>query len=956
MSSRTTRRSRRCRSSTLRCLKPRIDDLEPRALLSTASLSAHPTFQVRSLAGGGGPSAPYTPAQIQQAYGFNSITFNGVAGTGSGETIAIVDAYDDPNIQADLNTFDTQFGLPPTTVTRVSESGTTSYPASDPTGGWELEESLDVEWAHAMAPGANILLVEASSTYDSDLLAAVSYAASHANVVSMSWGGGEFSGETAGYDSYFDHAGVAFVASSGDSGAPAEWPAASPNVLSVGGTALTLGPGNAWSSEVGWSGSGGGPSADELQPSYQKGVVTQTSTARATPDVAYDASPSTGVYVYDSVPYEGGSGWWEVGGTSAGAPQWSALLAIADQGRALNGQKALDSTNPQEVMNILYKNPADFHDITSGTSTGTPNYSAGPGYDYVTGMGSPIANLIVGSLDGTSTGSYDKLVLTATPTAETAGTSFSLTVTAQNSSGKTDTGYAGTIQFTSSDAQAVLPAYTFTAADAGKHTFTFTLETAGSQSVTATDTTTSAITGTLSGISVSPASASQLVLSGLPSSTTVGVAQSVTVTAKDPFGNVATGYAGTVQLTSSDTKASLPASYTFTTANQGVHAFTLTFETAGTQSVTVTDTVSAKITGTQSGITVAPAAPTNLVASVVSSTQIKLTWTGSNGATGYLIQQSLNGSTGWTQVGSTSSGSTTTFQQTGLSAGTIYYYRVLATATGAAGTIDSAYSNVASATTSGTAATPDGLWGNSYVPSENYYSYGSYELGVKFTASVAGEVTGVRFYKQTWMDGYLHVGHLWSSSGTVLATATFTNESAYGWQQVNFSSPVAIQANTVYIASFSTGGGYFGITSPFFTSGGVFSGPLQALSNSVVGGDGVYNRAGYFPDVDGNGMNFWADVAFTPSSSSSNTAKAPSPASHSLALGGFGSSASTSDQPSHFFISAPPTTPAGPARYAALSRGTTPTVLGSLSYRRTIPQAATLASWLKKPFLASGSI
>jgi subtilase family serine protease len=932
-----------------------MDDLEPRALLSIAPMLAHTTFEIRPLAGGGGPSAPYTPAQLQQAYGFNSITFNGVAGTGSGETIAIVDAYNDPNIQSDLNTFDTEFGLLPTTVAVSNETGGTSLPASDPTGGWELEESLDVEWAHAMAPGASIMLVEANSTSDNDLLAAVQYGASHANVVSMSWGGGEWSGETA-YDSYFDHAGVAFVASSGDDGAPPIWPAASPNVLSVGGTALTLGPGNVWSSEVGWSDSGGGPSAYESQPPYQKGVVTQTSSARPTPDVAYDASPSTGVYVYDSVPYEGGSGWWEVGGTSAGAPQWSALLAIADQGRALSGQPALNSSSPQQVMSILYANPADFHDITSGTSTGNPQYSAGPGYDYVTGMGSPIANLIVGSLDGTSTASYDKLVLseTAPTTAETAGKSFSLTVTAQKSSGATDTGYLGTIQFTSSDVQAGLPAnFTFTAADDGAYTFPVTLKTAGSQSVTATDTTTSAITGTLSGISVSPASASQFVLSGLPSTATVGVAQTLTVTAEDPYGNVATGYTGTVHFTSSDPQASLPANYTFTSANDGVHAFTLTFGTAGTQSVTVKDT-SSGITATQSGITVAPAAPTNLVASAVSSTQIKLTWTGSNGATGYLIQQSLNGSTGWTQVGSTS-GSTTTFQQTGLSAGTTYYYRVIATA-GAAGAIDSAYSNVASATTSGTAATPDSLWGNSYVASENYYSYGSYELGVKFTASVAGEVTGVRFYKQTWMGGYVHVGHLWSSTGTVLATATFTNESAYGWQQVNFSSPVAIQANTVYIASFSTGGGYFGITSPFFTSSGVISGPLQALSNSVAGGDGVYNRAGYFPDVDGNGMNFWADVAFTPSSSSSNTAKAPSPASHSHALGGFGSNASTSDQPSHFFISAPPTTPAGPARHAAGWRGTTPAVLGSLSYRLPIPQAATLASWLKKPFLASGSI
>ena len=261
MSSRTTRRSRRCRSSTLRCFKPRMDDLEPRALLSTTPV-AHPTFEAVPLQSGGGPAAPYTPAEIQDAYGFNSIALNIPAGKylGSGETIAIVDAYNDPNIQGDLNTFDSEWGLPATTVTQVNETGGSSLPASDSTGGWELEESLDVEWAHAMAPGANIMLVEASSTSDTDLLAAVKYAASNANVVSMSWGGGEWSGETA-YDTpqYFEHPGVAFVASSGDSGAPASWPSASPNVLSVGGTALTLGANNVWSSEVGWSGSGGGP-------------------------------------------------------------------------------------------------------------------------------------------------------------------------------------------------------------------------------------------------------------------------------------------------------------------------------------------------------------------------------------------------------------------------------------------------------------------------------------------------------------------------------------------------------------------------------------------------------------------------------------------------------------------------------------------------------------------------
>jgi len=589
-------------------LRPKIDHLESRALLSAAPMVAHPTFELERLVPDTSLPFGFSPAQVQTAYGFNNISFGGVAGDGSRETIAIVDAYDDPNIQSDLNTFDAQYGLPATTVIRVNETGGVTYPTSDQTGGWELEESLDVEWAHAMAPGAAIMLVEASSTYSSDLLTAVNFAASHANVVSMSWGGGEFPGETAYDSSYFEQAGVAFVASSGDDGAPASWPAASPDVLSVGGTALTLGPGNSWSSEIGWSGSGGGPSAYESQPSYQQGVVTQTSSARATPDVAYDASPSTGVAVYDSERYGGTTyGWLEVGGTSAGAPQWSALLAIADQGRALSGQPALDSASPEEVMNILYKNPADFHDITRGTSTGSPQHSAGPGYDYVTGLGSPMANLVVGSLDGAPSASYDKLVLAA-PTAETAGTSFSLTVTAQNASGATDTSYVGTIHFTSSDVQAGLPAnFTFMPADDGTATFTVTLKTAGSQSITATDLATPAVTGRVSGISVNPASASQLVLSGLSSTATAGVAQSFTVAAEDPYGNVATAYAGTVQVTSSDTQASLPANYTFTGADQGAHVFTLTFEAAGTQSVTVTDT-SSGITADQSGITVHAAA------------------------------------------------------------------------------------------------------------------------------------------------------------------------------------------------------------------------------------------------------------------------------------------------------------------------------------------------------------
>ena len=331
----------------------------------------------------------------------------------------------------------------------------------------------------------------------------------------------------------------------------------------------------------------------------------------------------------------------------AGAPQWSALLAIADQGRASNGQPALDSSNPQQVMNILYSDQADFHDITSGTSTGSPDYSAGSGYDYVTGLGTPLANQVVGALDATA--SPDRLVLAAT-TDDTAGMTFNLTVTAQNSSGTTDTRYTGTIQFTSSDLQAGLPAsFTFTAADAGTYTFPVVLKTAGSQSITATDTSLSAITGTLSGISVSPAPASQFVLSDLPSTTTAGLVQNIAVTAEDPYGNVATNYAGTVQFTSSDLHASLPANFPCTLAGEGMHVFKVAFEAAGTQWLTVTDTASG-ITATQSGITVQAAAaatlkvsgfPTSDTAGAVSSVVVTAYDAYGNVATGYTGSVSL---------------------------------------------------------------------------------------------------------------------------------------------------------------------------------------------------------------------------------------------------------------------------------------------------------------------------
>ena len=398
------------RASHLKSLKRRtlrLEFLEARSLLSL-SIPGFAVPQYVALAAEGGvvplsSSGPtgYSPAQIRHAYGFDQISFGGVAGDGAGTTIAIVDAYDDPNIANDLKQFDKQFGLPDPVFTKVNQTGGSSMPTAD--SGWATEIALDVEWAHAIAPKANILLVEANSAYFSDLLAAVDYARRYTGVVavSMSWGGGDFQGET-DYDGYFTttsgHAGVTFLASSGDNGAPALYPCVSPNVVAVGGTTLSLN-GQNWYGESGWSGSGGGISNGESQPSYQKGVVTQSTTRRCTPDVSYDSNPATGVPIYDT--FGTMNPWIQIGGTSAAAPQWAALIAIADQGRALAGKASLDGAT--QTLPMLYGlSSADFHDITTGGSTGSPNYSAGPGYDLVTGRGSPIANLVVRDLVGTS--------------------------------------------------------------------------------------------------------------------------------------------------------------------------------------------------------------------------------------------------------------------------------------------------------------------------------------------------------------------------------------------------------------------------------------------------------------------------------------------------------------------------------------------------------------------------
>jgi len=239
-----------------------------------------------------------------------------------------------------------------------------------------------------------------------------------------------------------------------------------------------------------------------------------------------------------------------------------------------------------------------------------------------------------GSLTAASSGSFSvtpsTLAVAGFPSPVTAGVAGSFTVTVKNADGTTATGYTGTVHFTSSDPHAVLPAdYTFTATDRGVHTFSATLKTAGTQSITVTDTTTGGLTGSETGITVNPAAASTLNVTGFPSPITAGVAGGFTVTARDPFGNIANSYTGTVHFSSSDARSALPGNYTFTAADAGVHSFSATLKTAATQSITATDTTTSTITGTDAGITVNPAVASQFIisapSSVTAGTQFSLT-------------------------------------------------------------------------------------------------------------------------------------------------------------------------------------------------------------------------------------------------------------------------------------------------------------------------------------------
>jgi subtilase family serine protease len=366
----------------------------------TAKSTRHGSSKARYQTTGSSSSSGYTPSQLRSAYNLS-------ASGSSSETVAIVDAFNDPNAAADLAAYRSAYGLPACTAAsgcfkQESQTGSTSsLPSTD--YGWAEEESLDLDMVSAICSGCRILLVEAASATQADLDTAENTAAATSGVVAISnsWGGSESSSETTD-DAAFNHHGVAITASSGDGGYGVIWPAASPYVTAVGGTSLsTASNARGWTEKV-WStssteGTGSGCSAYEKQPSWQTNLKLPAGCAdRVVADVSAVADPATGVAVYDTANSCGSSswcdllislglvtgadGWVQVGGTSAASPIIASVYALAG------------NTSGISNGSYPYGETAHLNDVTSGsTSTCTPAYlcTAEVGFDGPTGLGTP---------------------------------------------------------------------------------------------------------------------------------------------------------------------------------------------------------------------------------------------------------------------------------------------------------------------------------------------------------------------------------------------------------------------------------------------------------------------------------------------------------------------------------------------------------------------------------------
>lgn len=411
----------------------------------------------------GGEAAPlatttsvttYTPAQIRAAYALpalpastSGLSAAQAAQLGAGQTIYLVNAKHDPNIAAELAAFNAKFGLPTCTLRTLtastalplaaaSSSGcelvvayssasalTSTAPAYD--SGWATEIALDVQWAHATAPLARLVLIEAPDAGVASLSGAVGLAnRMGAGVVSMSFGAAEGSW-TASYDSVFSGTGMSYVAATGDNGAAVSWPSVSAKVLAVGGTTLTY-TGSGARTETTWSGTGGGVSAYTALPSYQSGTLGGYA-RRAVADVAFNANPNSGQYVATIAQGSTTTRWVSAGGTSLATPQWAGLLALNNAVRAAAGKAALGQPNTaiyQQIGAVPTQYNAAFKDVTLGANGSCGTCAAKSGYDTPTGWGTPNVSTLLSSLSGASVSSGGS---TATPTPAPSGPALTTT-------------------------------------------------------------------------------------------------------------------------------------------------------------------------------------------------------------------------------------------------------------------------------------------------------------------------------------------------------------------------------------------------------------------------------------------------------------------------------------------------------------------------------------------------
>ena len=432
--------------------------------------------RARALGAGSGEAAPmaastavtvYTPAQIRAAYGLpalpastSGLTAAQAAQLGAGQTIYIVNAKHDPNVVAELAAFNAKFNLPGCTSRTLAAGASLPLAAAAATGcelvvaystsagglsatapaydsGWATEIALDVQWAHATAPLARLVLIEAPDASVASLSNAVALANKMGpGVVSMSFGAAE-GNWVSSYERVFQGTGMSYLAATGDDGAAVSWPSVSSRVVAVGGTTLNYG-GSGARSETTWSGTGGGTSVYVALPSYQSGTIGGYA-RRAVADVAFNADPNSGQYVAIIAQGSTSVRWVSAGGTSLATPQWAGLLAVANAMRVAGGKAVLGQPHAalyQQIGAVPTQYAAVFKDVASGSNGSCATCAAKAGYDTPTGWGTPNASALLTSLTGasvtaTSAGPASTASgpqLTTTSLTGTAGKAFSGTI------------------------------------------------------------------------------------------------------------------------------------------------------------------------------------------------------------------------------------------------------------------------------------------------------------------------------------------------------------------------------------------------------------------------------------------------------------------------------------------------------------------------------------------------